>query len=116
MIRQGPLNQTVSVDSTVVLGCQTTGSPPPTVQWKKDAVALSLVDSRMSMADTGSLEIRYAKVRDEEMQQFGLTETTLSQGFALMYVFILLSLEIRVSTLVLPPVPAERPPGPHTCK
>lgn len=72
MIRQGPLNQTVSVDSTVVLSCQVTGSPPPSVHWKKDGVALSPVDSRMSMADTGSLEIRYAKVRDEETQQFGV--------------------------------------------
>lgn len=28
------------------------------------------MDSRMSIADTGSLEIRYTKVRDEEIQQF----------------------------------------------
>lgn len=71
MIKQGPLNQTVPVDSTVVLGCQTAGSPPPTVQWKRNGVALSPVDSRISIADTGSLEIRYAKVRDEDIQHFG---------------------------------------------
>lgn len=70
MIRQGPLNQTVPVDSTVVLGCQTVGSPPPTVHWKRDSVVVSPVDSRMSIADTGSLEIRYAKVGDEVIQQF----------------------------------------------
>ncbi|XP_044079073.1 roundabout homolog 1-like isoform X5 [Siniperca chuatsi] len=64
VIRQGPLNQTVPVDSTVVLGCQTAGSPPPTVHWKKDGVVVSPVDSRMSIADTGSLEIRYAKLGD----------------------------------------------------
>lgn len=62
MIRQGPLNQTVPVDSTVVLGCQTAGSPPPTIHWKKDGVVVSPVDSRMSITDTGSLEIRYTKV------------------------------------------------------
>lgn len=62
MIRQGPLNQTVPVDSTVVLGCQTVDSPPPTVHWKKDGAAVSPLDSRLSVADTGSLEIRYAKV------------------------------------------------------
>lgn len=62
VIRQGPLNQTVPVDSTVVLGCQTAGPPPPTVQWKKDGVLVSPVDSRMSLTDKGSLEIRYAKV------------------------------------------------------
>ncbi|XP_027129691.1 roundabout homolog 1 isoform X2 [Larimichthys crocea] len=64
VIRQGPLNQTVPVDSTVVLGCQTVGSPPPTVHWKRDSVVVSPVDSRMSIADTGSLEIRYAKLGD----------------------------------------------------
>lgn len=64
VIRQGPLNQTVPVDSTVVLGCQTAGSPPPTVYWKKGGVVVSPVDSRMSIGDTGSLEIRYAKVGD----------------------------------------------------
>ncbi|KAI3373522.1 hypothetical protein L3Q82_022118, partial [Scortum barcoo] len=64
VIRQGPLNQTVPVDSTVVLGCQTAGSPPPAVHWKKDGVLVSPVDSRMSIADTGSLEIRYAKLGD----------------------------------------------------
>ncbi len=69
MIRQGPLNQTVPVDSTVVLGCQTAGSPPPTVHWKRDGVVVSPVDSRMSIADTGSLEIRYAKVGDKAVQQ-----------------------------------------------
>lgn len=63
VIKQGPLNQTVPVDSTVVLGCQAAGSPPPAVQWKRDGVFLSPVDSRVSMTDTGSLEIRYAKVK-----------------------------------------------------
>ncbi|XP_042286152.1 roundabout homolog 1-like isoform X2 [Thunnus maccoyii] len=64
VIRQGPINQTVPVDSTVVLGCQTAGTPPPTVHWKKDGAVVSPVDSRMSIADTGSLEIRYTKLGD----------------------------------------------------
>uniref|UniRef100_A0A3Q3WEB3 Roundabout, axon guidance receptor, homolog 1 (Drosophila) n=1 Tax=Mola mola TaxID=94237 RepID=A0A3Q3WEB3_MOLML len=49
---------------TVVLGCQAAGTPPPAVQWKRDGVLLSPVDSRVSMTDTGSLEIRYAKLGD----------------------------------------------------
>ncbi|XP_067350465.1 roundabout homolog 1-like isoform X1 [Channa argus] len=64
VIRQGPLNHTVPVDSTVVLGCQTSGSPPPTVHWKKNGVLVSPVDSRMSITTKGSLEIRYAKLGD----------------------------------------------------
>lgn len=65
IIKQGPINQTVPVDSTVVLGCQTAGAPPPTVHWKKDGAVVSPVDSRMSLTETGSLKIHYAKVRDE---------------------------------------------------
>uniref|UniRef100_A0AAQ6A745 Roundabout, axon guidance receptor, homolog 1 (Drosophila) n=1 Tax=Amphiprion ocellaris TaxID=80972 RepID=A0AAQ6A745_AMPOC len=64
VIRQGPINQTVPVDSTVVLGCQTSGTPPPTVHWKKDGVVVSPVDSRMSLTETGSLKIHYAKLGD----------------------------------------------------
>ncbi|XP_031176136.1 roundabout homolog 1-like isoform X2 [Sander lucioperca] len=64
VIRQGPLNQTIPVDSTVVLGCQTADFPSPTVHWKKDGLLVSPMDSRMSIADTGSLEIRYAKLGD----------------------------------------------------
>ncbi|XP_068600469.1 roundabout homolog 1-like [Brachionichthys hirsutus] len=64
VIRKGPLNQTVPVDGTVVLGCQAAGSPPPDIHWKRDGVVVSLVDSRVSIAATGSLEIRYAKLGD----------------------------------------------------
>uniref|UniRef100_A0A8C6Q4R2 Roundabout guidance receptor 1 n=1 Tax=Nothobranchius furzeri TaxID=105023 RepID=A0A8C6Q4R2_NOTFU len=64
VVRQGPVNQTVSVDSTVNLGCQTAGTPPPTVHWKKDGMMVSPVDSRVSLTETGSLKIHYAKLGD----------------------------------------------------
>ncbi|KAM4545430.1 roundabout homolog 1-like isoform 2-T2 [Odontesthes bonariensis] len=64
VIRQGPINQTVLVDSTVVLDCQTAGTPPPVVHWKKDGVVVSPVDTRMSLTETGSLKIHYAKLGD----------------------------------------------------
>ncbi|XP_033955444.1 roundabout homolog 1-like [Pseudochaenichthys georgianus] len=64
VIRQGPVNQTIAVDSTVLMGCQTADSPPPTVHWKKDGVVMSPSDSRMSITDSGSLEIRYSKLGD----------------------------------------------------
>lgn len=62
IVRQGPTNQTVAVDGTVVLGCQATGTPTPTILWRKDGVLVSTHDSRLKQLDTGALQIRYAKV------------------------------------------------------
>ncbi|XP_060751455.1 roundabout homolog 1-like isoform X2 [Tachysurus vachellii] len=67
VIRQGPENQTVAVDGTVLLNCITTGTPAPTVLWKKDGVLVSTHDSRISQLDTGALQIRYAKLSDTGM-------------------------------------------------
>lgn len=62
VIRQGPENQTIAVDGTVLLNCITTGTPVPTVLWKKDGALVTTHDSRISQSDTGTLQIRYAKV------------------------------------------------------
>lgn len=62
IIRQGPVNQTVAVDGTVVLSCVATGSPVPTILWRKDGVLVSTQDSRIKQLETGVLQIRYAKV------------------------------------------------------
>ncbi|XP_054650907.1 roundabout homolog 1 isoform X10 [Dunckerocampus dactyliophorus] len=62
VIRQGPTNQTVAVDGTVVLTCVASGSP--TILWRKDGVLVSTHDSRVKQLDTGALQIRYAKLSD----------------------------------------------------
>ncbi|XP_036005893.1 roundabout homolog 1 isoform X6 [Fundulus heteroclitus] len=64
VIRQGPSNQTVAVDGTVVLSCVTSGNPTPTILWRKDGVLVSTHDSRVKQLDTGALQIRYAKLGD----------------------------------------------------
>uniref|UniRef100_A0A3B3UYX2 Roundabout guidance receptor 1 n=1 Tax=Poecilia latipinna TaxID=48699 RepID=A0A3B3UYX2_9TELE len=64
VIRQGPTNQTVAVDGTVVLSCVTSGNPIPTILWRKDGVLVSTHDSRVKQLDTGALQIRYAKLGD----------------------------------------------------
>ncbi|XP_004558298.1 roundabout homolog 1 isoform X4 [Maylandia zebra] len=64
VIRQGPTNQTVAVDGTVVLNCVTSGNPTPTILWRKDGVLVSTHDSRVKQLDTGALQIRYAKLSD----------------------------------------------------
>ncbi|XP_031814699.1 roundabout homolog 1 isoform X5 [Sarcophilus harrisii] len=64
VIRQGPGNQTVAVDGTLVLNCVATGSPVPTILWRKDGVLISTQDSRIKQLETGALQIRYAKLGD----------------------------------------------------
>lgn len=63
VIRQGPTNQTVAVDGTVVLSCMALSNPTPTILWRKDGLLVSTHDSRIKQLDTGALQIRYAKVR-----------------------------------------------------
>uniref|UniRef100_A0A8C8RCG5 Roundabout guidance receptor 1 n=1 Tax=Pelusios castaneus TaxID=367368 RepID=A0A8C8RCG5_9SAUR len=62
VIRQGPVNQTVAVDGTLVLSCVATGTLMPTILWRKDGVLISTQDSRIKQLETGALQIRYAKV------------------------------------------------------
>ncbi|XP_053561998.1 roundabout homolog 1 isoform X1 [Bombina bombina] len=64
VIRQGPLNQTVAVDGTLVLNCIATGIPIPTIHWRKDGILIPTQDSRMKQLDNGALQIRYAKLSD----------------------------------------------------
>ncbi|XP_075892557.1 roundabout homolog 1 isoform X2 [Nelusetta ayraudi] len=64
VIRQGPSNQTVAVDGTVVLNCVVSGNPAPTILWRKDGVLVSTHDSRVKQLDSGALQIRYAKLGD----------------------------------------------------
>uniref|UniRef100_A0A8V0XUM0 Roundabout guidance receptor 1 n=1 Tax=Gallus gallus TaxID=9031 RepID=A0A8V0XUM0_CHICK len=64
VIRQGPVNQTVAVDGTLVLNCVATGTLTPTILWKKDGTLISTQDSRIKQLETGALQIRYAKLGD----------------------------------------------------
>ncbi|XP_072850122.2 roundabout homolog 1 isoform X1 [Pogona vitticeps] len=64
VIRQGPVNQTVAVDGTLVLSCVAAGPLMPTILWRKDGVLISTQDSRIKQLETGALQIRYAKLGD----------------------------------------------------
>ncbi|XP_064379344.1 roundabout homolog 1 isoform X4 [Dromaius novaehollandiae] len=64
VIRQGPVNQTVAVDGTLVLNCVAAGTLMPTILWKKDGALMSTQDSRIKQLETGALQIRYAKLGD----------------------------------------------------
>uniref|UniRef100_A0A3P8VWF5 Roundabout guidance receptor 1 n=1 Tax=Cynoglossus semilaevis TaxID=244447 RepID=A0A3P8VWF5_CYNSE len=64
VIVQGPINQTVSADSLIVMRCKTTSPPSSKVHWKKDGAPLSSGDPRLSVTDTGTLQIHHAKLGD----------------------------------------------------
>uniref|UniRef100_A0A1A7WJG9 Roundabout, axon guidance receptor, homolog 2 n=2 Tax=Iconisemion striatum TaxID=60296 RepID=A0A1A7WJG9_9TELE len=64
IIRQGPSNQTLGVDGVALLKCQAAGDPIPSVSWLKDGVSLLGKDSRMSLQELGSLQIKNIKLSD----------------------------------------------------
>lgn len=63
IIRQGPSNQTLAVDSVALLKCQASGDPIPSISWLKDGVSLLGKDPRMSLQELGSLQIKSIKVK-----------------------------------------------------
>ncbi|XP_070606360.1 roundabout homolog 1 isoform X2 [Erythrolamprus reginae] len=64
VIRQGPVNQTVAVDGTLILNCIAAGTVMPIILWRKDGVLISTQDSRIKQMESGALQIRYAKLGD----------------------------------------------------
>uniref|UniRef100_A0AAR2LNT9 Roundabout, axon guidance receptor, homolog 2 (Drosophila) n=1 Tax=Pygocentrus nattereri TaxID=42514 RepID=A0AAR2LNT9_PYGNA len=64
IIRQGPANQTLGVDSVALLKCQASGEPVPTISWLKDGVSLLGKDPRMSLLELGSLQIKNIRLSD----------------------------------------------------
>ncbi|XP_036070760.1 roundabout homolog 2 isoform X10 [Oryzias melastigma] len=64
IIRQGPSNQTLGVDSVALLKCQASGDPIPSISWLKDGFSLLGKDPRMSLQELGSLQIKNVKLSD----------------------------------------------------
>ncbi|KAJ3600390.1 hypothetical protein NHX12_031375, partial [Muraenolepis orangiensis] len=64
IVRRGPSNQTLGVDSVALLKCQASGDPIPSISWLKDGVNLLGKDPRMSLQELGSLQIRSVKLSD----------------------------------------------------
>ena len=62
IIRQGPSNQTLGVDSVALLKCQASGDPVPSISWLKDGASLLGKDPRMTLQELGSLQIRGLRV------------------------------------------------------
>ncbi|XP_072094472.1 roundabout homolog 3 isoform X5 [Mobula birostris] len=64
IIRQGPANQTLGVESTAQLPCHVIGNPLPSVHWLKDGQRILGNDPRISMLDNGTLQITNVQVSD----------------------------------------------------
>ncbi|XP_014070694.1 roundabout homolog 2 isoform X12 [Salmo salar] len=64
IIRRGPSNQTLRVDSVALLKCQASGDPIPSISWLKDGVSLLGKDPRMSLQELGSLQMRSLRLSD----------------------------------------------------
>ncbi|XP_041437544.1 roundabout homolog 2 isoform X9 [Xenopus laevis] len=65
IILQGPANQTLAVDGTALLKCKTTGEPMPVISWLKEGFKGFIGrDTRLSILDQGTLQIKGLKATD----------------------------------------------------
>ncbi|XP_040194722.1 roundabout homolog 2 isoform X18 [Rana temporaria] len=64
IILQGPANQTLAVDGTALLKCKATGEPMPVISWLKEGFNFMGRDTRLSIVDQGSLQIKSLKAAD----------------------------------------------------
>lgn len=62
IILQGPANQTLALGSSVWLPCRVTGTPQPSVQWKKDGQWLQGGDLQLNLLANGTLHITNVQV------------------------------------------------------
>ncbi|XP_016059722.1 PREDICTED: roundabout homolog 3 [Miniopterus natalensis] len=65
IILQGPANQTLALGSSVWLPCRVTGTPQPSVQWKKDGQGLQGDGRQLNLMANGTLHI--AKVQETDV-------------------------------------------------
>ncbi|XP_034277778.1 roundabout homolog 3 isoform X2 [Pantherophis guttatus] len=76
IIRRGPVNQTLAIDSTALLQCHVTGNPLPSIQWLKDGQRIVGSDPRMSLLDNGTLQITNLQTSDSGLYVCIATSST----------------------------------------
>lgn len=62
IIHQGPQNQTLPVSSIAMLPCMASGEPAPVIRWQRNGRVLSLRDPRITILDSGTLQISGAEL------------------------------------------------------
>eukprot|EP00079_Xenopus_tropicalis_P027964 XP_012822435.1 PREDICTED: roundabout homolog 3 isoform X2 [Xenopus tropicalis] len=76
IIRRGPANQTLAVDSTVQMHCQVSGNPLPSIHWLKDGQRIVGSDPRIGVLDSGNLQITHLQVTDSGVYTCVATSST----------------------------------------
>ncbi|XP_064595276.1 roundabout homolog 1-like isoform X2 [Liolophura sinensis] len=64
LIQYGPQNQTLPVNSLALIPCQASGDPQPIIRWYKDSRPIALTDPRITILDSGSLQISDLRISD----------------------------------------------------
>jgi roundabout axon guidance receptor 2 len=66
IIRVGPANQTLPINTLAILPCEASGNPPPSISWMKNAnpVSAQQQDPRITINQTGSLKIENLQIQD----------------------------------------------------
>nr|XP_055169828.1 roundabout homolog 2 isoform X3 [Nyctereutes procyonoides] len=64
IILQGPANQTLAVDGTALLKCKATGDPLPVISWLKEGFTFLGRDSRATIQEQGTLQIKNLRISD----------------------------------------------------
>lgn len=67
IIRFGPANQTLPVNTAAVLPCEATGAPIPTVQWLFNSTPLPTSNPRLTVLPSGTLQINDLQMLDSGM-------------------------------------------------
>ncbi|KAG8434664.1 hypothetical protein GDO86_012866 [Hymenochirus boettgeri] len=76
IIRRGPANQTLAVDSTVQMHCHVSGNPLPSIHWLKDGQRIVANDPRIGVLDNGTLQITHLQVTDSGVYACVATSST----------------------------------------
>ncbi|XP_018420477.1 PREDICTED: roundabout homolog 3 [Nanorana parkeri] len=76
IIRRGPANQTLAVDSMVKMQCHVTGNPLPSTHWLKGGQRVGGSDPRVSVLDNGTLQITHLQVTDSGLYTCVATSST----------------------------------------
>lgn len=82
IIHQGPQNQTLPVSSIAMLPCLASGEPVPVIRWHRNGRVISLRDPRITILDSGTLQISDLRKTDSGLYTCKATSETGETGWS----------------------------------